>query len=229
MTTNPFPGLRPFRMDEYHLFFGREEQTAALLSLLRQQHFLAVVGTSGSGKSSLVRAGLIPSLHRGAMASAGSHWEVAVMRPGGDPLSSLAQALVSADLYDADDAETLPRLRATLSHSDTGLAEAIRQSDAVDSRTKVFVLVDQFEELFRFRERGRASEDAASAFVDLLLSASESSENVFIAITKRCDAIVSNQHRRVLNDVALPIHGDRDPIFNENCGHVLASCSPEFN
>ena len=55
---NPFPGLRPFRSDEHHLFFGREEQTAALLQLLRTNRFLAVVGTSGSGKSSLVRAGL---------------------------------------------------------------------------------------------------------------------------------------------------------------------------
>ena len=187
MSTNPFPGLRPFRSDEYHLFFGREEQTTALLSLLREQRFLAVVGTSGSGKSSLVRAGLIPALHRGAMAATGSHWEVAVTRPGGDPFGSLAQALVDADLYDEDDPETLPRLRATLSHSDKGLAEAIRQSDAVDSRTRVFLLVDQFEELFRFRERGTESGNAAAAFVDLLLTASESSENVFVAITMRSD------------------------------------------
>jgi ABC-type nitrate/sulfonate/bicarbonate transport system ATPase subunit len=59
---NPFPGLRPFRSDEHHLFFGREEQTADLLQLLRTNRFLAVVGTSGSGKSSLVRAGMIAEL-----------------------------------------------------------------------------------------------------------------------------------------------------------------------
>ena len=64
---NPFPGLRPFTTDEDWLFFGREDQTAALLKLLRTHRFLAVVGSSGSGKSSLVRAGMIPSLYGGAM------------------------------------------------------------------------------------------------------------------------------------------------------------------
>ena len=56
---NPFPGLRPFRPDEDYLFFGREEQTMELLERLGNSRFVAVVGTSGSGKSSLVRCGLL--------------------------------------------------------------------------------------------------------------------------------------------------------------------------
>src|SRR6185369_2343936 len=112
--SNPFPGLRPFRSDEHHLFFGREDQTAALLQLLRKNRFLAVVGTSGSGKSSLVRAGMIAELHGGTMAQAGSTWEVIILRPGGSPVENLARAFVEADLYDAEDANTLPRLLATL-------------------------------------------------------------------------------------------------------------------
>src|SRR3954465_9487280 len=97
---NPFPGLRPFRSDEHHLFFGREAQTAALLQLLGANRFLAVVGTSGSGKSSLVRAGLIAELHGGTMTRAGSGWEVVVLRPGGSPVENLARAFIDADLYD---------------------------------------------------------------------------------------------------------------------------------
>ena len=85
--SNPFPGLRPFRTDERHLFFGREAQTAELLQRLRSTRFLAAVGPSGSGKSSLVLAGLIPELHGGMMVKAGSHWEILVMRPGGNPLA----------------------------------------------------------------------------------------------------------------------------------------------
>ena len=81
---NPFPGLRPFEMQEKYLFFGREDQTVELLKRLNQARFMAVVGTSGSGKSSLVRAGLLPELHGGTMTDAGSSWEIAVMRPGGD-------------------------------------------------------------------------------------------------------------------------------------------------
>ena len=56
---NPFPGLRPFRDDEAHLFFGRENQVDAMVNKLADTRFLAVVGTSGSGKSSLVNCGLL--------------------------------------------------------------------------------------------------------------------------------------------------------------------------
>jgi hypothetical protein len=90
---NPFPGLRPFEPDEDHLFFGREPQTDDLLRKLRTNRFLFVTGSSGSGKSSLVRSGLIPSLNSGLMANAGSSWRVAILRPGDDPIGNLAAAL----------------------------------------------------------------------------------------------------------------------------------------
>src|SRR5215813_1620440 len=91
--TNPFPGLRPFREDEEYLFFGRESQVDAMVNTLAATQFLAVVGTSGSGKSSLVNCGLRPALHRGLMAQAGSAWRVAKFRPGGDPIRSMARSL----------------------------------------------------------------------------------------------------------------------------------------
>ena len=71
---NPFPGLRPFEAEEDHLFFGRETRVDELLRRLRFNRFLAVVGTSGCGKSSLIRCGLVPSLHGGQMVKAGSSW-----------------------------------------------------------------------------------------------------------------------------------------------------------
>ena len=61
----PYPGLRPFRTAEAHLFFGREGQAEDLIQRLMKTHFLGVLGNSGGGKSSLVRAGLIPALHAG--------------------------------------------------------------------------------------------------------------------------------------------------------------------
>jgi len=73
ISCNPFPGLRPFRTDEDYLFFGREGQSEEILRRLRLNRFVAVVGTSGSGKSSLVRAGLLPYLFGGFMSRAGSH------------------------------------------------------------------------------------------------------------------------------------------------------------
>ncbi len=185
---NPFPGLRPFRCDEHHLFFGREDQTAALLQLLRQKRFLAVVGTSGSGKSSLVQAGMIAELYGGTMTQAGSSWEVILLRPGGSPIGNLARALVAAGLYDVEDPETLPRLLATLRRSRFGLVEAIKQSDVFEPGANLLVVVDQFEELFRFRQHGVGSEEAAAAFVNLLLTASEQAEcPIYVTLTMRSD------------------------------------------
>jgi WD40 repeat protein/tetratricopeptide (TPR) repeat protein len=185
---NPFPGLRPFRSDEHHLFFGREEQTAALLQLLRTNRFLAVVGTSGSGKSSLVRAGMIAELHGGTMTHAGSTWEVMILRPGGSPIENLARAFVEADLYDPEDPSTLPRLLATLNRSRFGLVEAMKQSELFEPGTNLLVVVDQFEELFRFRQQGVDSEETAAAFVSLLLTASAQAERpIYVTITMRSD------------------------------------------
>jgi hypothetical protein len=82
---NPFPGLRPFEPTETHLFFGREGQSDELVRLLTRNRFVTVVGISGSGKSSLVRAGMLPALASGYMAEAGSSWRMAIMRPGGRP------------------------------------------------------------------------------------------------------------------------------------------------
>src|SRR5882724_13539758 len=91
--TNPFPGLRPFESSEAHLFFGRESQIDGLLARLQHHRFVALLGSSGSGKSSLVRAGLLPTLYGGMMMRAGSSWRVALMRPGNDPIGNLASAL----------------------------------------------------------------------------------------------------------------------------------------
>ena len=186
-STNPYPGLRPFRIDEDHLFFEREEQIRTLIDRLDKSRFVAVVGTSGSGKSSLVKCGLLSELQRGTMIRAGSHWEVAVMQPGADPARNLARALIEADLYDSEDGEVLPRLLATLSRSRRGLVEAVRQSE-IDPSGNLLLVVDRFEELFRFRRSSHQSSEDAASFVALLLEAVEqSAQSIFVALTMRSD------------------------------------------
>jgi ABC-type sugar transport system ATPase subunit len=71
---NPFPGLRPFKTDEAYLFFGREGQIDEVLGKMEKHRFVSILGTSGSGKSSFMYCGLIPSLHGGFMTEAGSNW-----------------------------------------------------------------------------------------------------------------------------------------------------------
>ncbi|MGH3991879.1 MAG: caspase, EACC1-associated type, partial [Pseudonocardiaceae bacterium] len=166
---NPFPGLRPFEPHESALYFGRDDQIDELLERLAEARFLAVVGASGSGKSSLVRAGLIPALQRGHLAGGGSRWRVAMFRPGDDPLGGLARAL--------------GRPRDLIGQSSFGLVEA---ASTLDTGEKLLVIVDQFEELFRVRQAG--PEDGAAAFVKLLLRAAfEDGVAVFVVLTMRTD------------------------------------------
>src|SRR5450755_3908222 len=98
----PYPGLRPFEPDEALKFHGRETHTAQLLRRLSENRFIAVVGNSGSGKSSLVRAGLLPALYRGRLIGATSQWRICIMRPGDAPTHSLAESLATAKISSDD-------------------------------------------------------------------------------------------------------------------------------
>jgi WD40 repeat protein len=189
---NPFPGLRPFESQEDYLFFGRETHVDELLRRLRQRRFLSVVGASGSGKSSLVRAGLLTALYGGFMVQAGSRWRVAVFRPGSDPIGHLAEALNRPDVFGGDGTgrEEMYRalFEATLSRSSLGLIEAVRHS-RLPSGENLLVVVDQFEELFRYRSAlQNRSFDAASAFVRLLIEAARREEvPIYVVLTMRSD------------------------------------------
>jgi WD40 repeat protein/energy-coupling factor transporter ATP-binding protein EcfA2 len=190
---NPFPGLRPFEFEESHLFFGRDGQSEQLISKLGHKRFVAVVGTSGSGKSSLVRAGLLPALHGGFMTSAGSGWRVAIMRPGNDPIGNLAQALNAPDVFGSEIAENAALqtalAEATLRRGSLGLVGAVRQA-AMPHNENLLIVVDQFEEIFRFARVAASAEyrNEAAAFVKLILEASQQSEvRIYVALTMRSD------------------------------------------
>jgi WD40 repeat protein/energy-coupling factor transporter ATP-binding protein EcfA2 len=188
----PFPGLRPFEPEEDYIFFGRERQTDELVRKLRTTRFLTILGRSGSGKSSLVRSGLIPTLWGGGMTMAGSRWRVIIMRPGEDPIGNLAAALSARGaLFDEEMDESLLRafFETSLRASHRGLIECIEQARLPEGN-KILVLVDQFEEIFRFkRSRRIVGRDEATAFVKLLLATRESDAPCYIAITMRSDFI----------------------------------------
>src|SRR6186713_3664454 len=91
---NPFPGLRPFKIEESHLFFGREGQSDEVLLKLSKNRFVGVIGPSGSGKSSFIYCGVMPILYGGFLTDASPNWEVVVTRPGAGPIDNLAEALL---------------------------------------------------------------------------------------------------------------------------------------
>ncbi|UXX79320.1 High-affnity carbon uptake protein Hat/HatR [Reichenbachiella carrageenanivorans] len=193
---DPFPGLRPFGIEESHLFFGREGQSDEVLMKLAENKFVGILGASGSGKSSLMYCGLIPTLYGGFMTQAGSNWRIVVTRPGGGPIDNLAEALLSKDqIYnELDDEEQLIRKTITstvLRSSSLGLIEAVKQLKSSDQEN-VLILVDQFEELFRYKKLETLSSDLdeSSAFVNLLLEAVHQYDApIYVALTMRSDFI----------------------------------------
>jgi len=192
MSDRPYPGLRPFRRDEADIFFGREAQTDQLLDKLTQSRFIAVVGLSGCGKSSLVRAGMMAALESGYVASAGASWRVAEMRPGTSPLRNLAEALfaesaLGPELNATSPADTFPFLLSSLRSSHLGLVDVVREA-RLPRQTNVLLLVDQFEELFRYHRQG--GRDETEAFVALLLASVQQTEiPIYMVLTMRSDFI----------------------------------------
>jgi HEAT repeat protein len=200
--TNPYIGLRPFEQEDSLYFFGRREQTMKLLEQLSQPHFLAVVGSSGCGKSSLIRAGLIPALLGGFLVEERDAWQIAIMKPGDAPLRNLAVALCQAFDKAPGDA-AIADVHAAIS-ADHIQAAVSYLSSHLGTSTNLLLLIDQFEEIFSFRgaeqeeqtvqqsrpqrlERARRHAEADD-FVDLMLGLKADTQlPVYIVLTMRTD------------------------------------------
>ena len=197
----PFPGLRPFGFADRAFFFGRERQTFALYRLVENGRFIAVIGSSGSGKSSLVLAGLQGLLADETADATGPNWVCLDMRPGGTPIARLARALgrLSAEDSPDDAARRRDRIEWTLRQSSFSFESALEEAGGLGGRTLLLV-VDQFEELFRFGLAGLAlrrtgveemrARDEATQFVQILLDADRRRlKDVHVLITMRSDFI----------------------------------------
>jgi len=198
---HPFPGLRPFAYRDHAYFFGREEQIYALYRLIDRFRFIAVVGSSGSGKSSLVRAGLLPLLDTETGEPGGRSWLWREMRPGDAPLQRLAGLLAGLSIDDDPVVASgrRDRIAAQLRGSSFGISEALAETNGITGKTTVLV-IDQFEELFRYAAVTSAASgpsadevrarDEATQFVQLLLEASRApSTKIHVILTMRSDFI----------------------------------------
>lgn len=191
---NPFPGLRPFSIEESHLFFGRESHVDEILDKLGKNHCVTIMGYSGSGKSSLVSCGLVPVLYGGYLTENGPNWQVIPMRPGGSPLANLTDAIVNfmvgAGKLSAEDRPIQQAIvRSVLKGNPFGLVEVIRYLQGEDSQN-FFLLIDQFEELIRYRETDEESMNEASLFVKLVLTAIHQREvPIYVSFSLRSDFI----------------------------------------
>lgn len=146
----PFRGLRPFREEDAEFFFGREDFTNALAQSVDRQSLIAVIGASGCGKSSVVRAGLLPQL-RG---SGERVWEILVMFPGDDPLRAFAAAALPLLEPEPSTSETerlaeIARLTAHLADGTITIADVARRIlERQPGTDRLLIVVDQWEELY---------------------------------------------------------------------------------
>ncbi len=153
--SNPYKGLRAFQEADADDFFGRDILIQHLIHRLNEKHplahFLAVVGPSGSGKSSVVKAGVLPALRKNAIPGS-SRWFVSEMTPGTDPISELETALLCIAPQPPDD--MAQRLRAT----PNGLVELLPEVLPDYPNCDFLLVIDQFEEVFTQveNEAGRA-------------------------------------------------------------------------
>jgi WD40 repeat protein/DNA-binding SARP family transcriptional activator/ABC-type branched-subunit amino acid transport system substrate-binding protein len=169
---SPFQGMHYFDEADAQRFFGRERLTAALAKRIAAEPLVAVIGASGSGKSSLVRAGLVPALRgRGP-------WSIQVLTPGSHPLEALAGGLISGA---NDYAKERAKLVSELGRDPHGLQRFLVRRSRSDGPT--MLIVDQFEELFTICQDSFERE----AFVENMLAAAETDSPDRMVITLRAD------------------------------------------
>jgi WD40 repeat protein len=185
----PYRGLESFDERQANLFFGRERMTQELVFKLRpptggqENRFLAILGTSGSGKSSLAKAGLVPALRRGEI-SGSDLWPIVVFRPGRDPIESLAVVLAAID-GSTPSAVAVQGLMAGLKAEENTLHVAARLAlrDAPPERRAMF-LVDQFEEVFTLCENDPIRQ---AFFANLIYAATIAGGRTVVVLTMRAD------------------------------------------
>ncbi len=206
-TRNPYPGLRPFNLREKHLFYGREGQSEKVLELLTKNRFVAVIGPSGSGKSSLVNCGIVPQLYGGYLYEAGSRWKIASMHPGYSPLESLSVSLTESFASEGKTPEQI--------ESEINLNYALFTKKGLEISTivknienykkeNILIVIDQFEELFRFTagiDRKESDIDESLQLINLLIDALEQKKvPVYVIICIRSDFVGSCSNYQILTD-----------------------------
>nr|WP_295931610.1 hypothetical protein [uncultured Dyadobacter sp.] len=185
--SNPFPGLRSYEYEDSTLFFGRDLHIRELKNKLLEGRFLALIGSSGSGKSSLIKAGLIPSLE--AAGSGQPDWNVVLFKPGAHPVRNLLAAFkmqlrkkfgtgVAAGLN--EDEMTAEGMRATIMELLPALGGG-----------RLLLVIDQFEEIFRYdlaRHTLTEARTETALFIALILELIQGRESdCYAAITMRSD------------------------------------------
>jgi energy-coupling factor transporter ATP-binding protein EcfA2 len=192
---NPFPGLRPFAPEESDLFFGREKESEEVLKKLLKNRFVTVIGASGSGKSSLIHCGVLPKV-RNLDTGGSSSWKVIVFRPGNDPIGNLGNSVMDKLTESEKENITYENIILDIHLNSDGITSALNKY-LIKGDDKVLLVVDQFEELFRYStlDASESKSSQTAEFVEKLVSSILQPEaRIFTIITMRSDFIGECAH-----------------------------------
>lgn len=199
---NPFPGLRPFAPEESDLFFGREGESEEVVGKLLKNRFVTVIGASGSGKSSLIYCGVLPKV-KNLKSDQKQEWRILTFRPGNDPFGNLADAVSDSLSASGNPSVDKKTILSELQNNPDGISGALKSFN-IKPDEKVLIVVDQFEELFRYSTLGKTDPSLAPAawFVDFLVdTVDQSAGNIFTIITMRSDFIGECAHYQGLTQL----------------------------
>lgn len=180
----PYKGLEFFdcNQEDPKYFFGRERLVSELLDQVRTSNFLALVGASGNGKSSVLRAGLLHQLKLGRRIAGSDLWRIRITRPDLQPMQNLALAFVDEGLSDLDRAEALGRASGLLNEGAAGLQRLVQASTS----PRTILVIDQFEEVFTRCE----NQTERDQFFTCLMGALSGSDNrLCLIIAMRADFV----------------------------------------
>ncbi|MDJ0577609.1 MAG: pentapeptide repeat-containing protein [Xenococcaceae cyanobacterium MO_234.B1] len=167
----PYKGLEYFDCNDEDpkYFYGREKLTDKLIDRVRQNNFLAILGASGSGKSSVLRAGLLHQLKLGRKLAGSQDWKIQIMLPGQHPLQNLALSWLEPNLSDTERAKQLDDIESLLQKEGEGLRKLVQASTS----NRIILVIDQFEEAFTLCPDLKKRE----AFFQCLLEALDQTDN----------------------------------------------------
>ena len=188
---NPFPGLRAFGIKESYLYFGREGQSDEVLRILSKHKFVTILGSSGTGKSSLMFSGVIPTLFGGYFSQSGTQWEVVTARPGLNPIENLAISFADyaeRNSEKGDYAFFLSLFKAIINKSSRGICHIYDSLKSLENKS-LLLYIDQFEEVFRFQNQGELRfQNESLAYVNKIVETINSSDYpIYIALSMRSD------------------------------------------
>ena len=210
----PYRGLFHFSPNDAKYFFGRKAFVEELIKATQTRNFISVLGASGSGKSSVVLAGLVPELQKQG------HWKFTHFRPGHDPFHSLAEALVPLyrrDLDSTDEMVQANKLAENLEKGGISLSNVISKIQVLNPNYKVLLIADQFEELYTNCQE----KEKQHRFLEQVLQVVNNNAQFYFVLTLRADFLVYALSYRPFADALQDTDLKLGPMNREELRQVI--------